>query len=45
VPQADSGLCNTGDVKSLQIIKVKDEPHLLIGVNNVGIRSYKVNQK
>jgi hypothetical protein len=43
VPQSTSGLSITGDVKSLQMMKVAGEHLLMIGINNVGIASYKLN--
>jgi hypothetical protein len=43
VPQATSGLSITGDTKSLQIMTVKEDTYLLVGVNNVGIQTYKLN--
>ncbi|HYG19502.1 MAG TPA: VCBS repeat-containing protein, partial [Ohtaekwangia sp.] len=43
VPQSTSGLSITGDVKSLQMMEAAGEHHLLIGINNVGIESYKLN--
>ena len=43
VPQTISGLSITGDTKSLQLVKIKEESFLLVGVNNVGILTYKLN--
>ena len=43
VPQTKSGLSTTGDTKSLQVIDIKGSPYLLIGINNVGIKTYKLN--
>lgn len=43
VSQAASGLRITGDTKSLQVITIKGDRYLLIGVNNVGIETYKLN--
>ena len=42
VDQPESGLSMTGDIKSLKIINVKDDRYLLIGINNVGVESYKL---
>lgn len=43
IPQAKSGLTTIGDIKSLQIMNVRDDLYLLIGVNNVGVEAYKLN--
>ena len=43
VPQTKSGLSTTGDTKSLQLIDIKGNPYLLIGINNVGVKTYKLN--
>jgi hypothetical protein len=43
VPQPESGLRLTGDVKSLQVIQAKGESYLFIGTNNVGVNTYKLN--
>ena len=45
VPQPMSGFKITGDTKSLQVIKLKDETFVLVGVNNEGIKAYKLNGK
>ncbi len=45
VPQSSSGFRLTGDSKSLQVMKVKDETYVLIGINNEGIRAYKLKGK
>ena len=45
VPQPISGLSTTGDAKSLQMINIKGSPHLLIGISNVGVKSYKLNKQ
>lgn len=42
VPQSVSGLSNTGDVKSMKVIQINGEEYLLSGVNNVGVRAYKL---
>ncbi len=44
VPQPQSGLSITGDAKSLQMINIHGESYLLIGINNVGIKAYKLNR-
>ena len=43
VPQPLSGLSTAGDTKSLQTIEVKGATYLLIGINNVGVKTYKLN--
>jgi hypothetical protein len=45
ISQPLSGLSLTGDAKSFQVLKIKNETYLLVGINNVGIRSYKLNRK
>lgn len=45
VPQTESGLSTTGDTKSLQMVDIKGDLYLLIGINNVGIKSYKLQRK
>jgi len=45
IPQPASGLSITGDTKSLQTINIKGETYLLIGINNVGVKSYKLNRR
>jgi len=42
VPQSVSGLSNVGDVKSMKVIQINGEEYLLSGVNNVGVRAYKL---
>ena len=44
VGQAASGLATTGDVKSMAMITVGGKPYLLIGINNVGIETYKLHE-
>jgi hypothetical protein len=44
IPQPKSGLSTTGDVKSLQMIEVAGDPYLLVGINNVGVKAYKLNR-
>jgi hypothetical protein len=43
VPQGKSGLRLTGDTKSLQLVQAAGEVYLLVGTNNVGVNSYKLN--
>ena len=43
VPQPKSGLSTTGDTKSLQLVSIKGDTYLLIGINNVGVKTYKLN--
>ena len=45
VSQNLSGLTLTGDTKSLQVMKVKDETYVLVGINNEGIKAYKLKAK
>jgi hypothetical protein len=45
IDQGKSGLNITGDTKSLQMINLQSQPHLLIGINNVGIQAYKLSRK
>jgi hypothetical protein len=44
VPQAASGLSIFGDTKSLSPIRVNGDTYLLIGINNVGVETYKLNK-
>jgi len=44
VPQPQSGLSFTGDVKALQPIRLGQDECLLVGINNVGVITYKVNR-
>ncbi|MEO5603950.1 MAG: VCBS repeat-containing protein [Cyclobacteriaceae bacterium] len=41
--QADSGLSMTGDTKSLTVVKVNNDLFVMVGTNNVGISTYKLN--
>ncbi|WP_411273531.1 VCBS repeat-containing protein [Daejeonella sp.] len=43
VPQAQSGLSLTGDTKSLQTVTVNGDLFLMVGTNNVGVHTYKLN--
>lgn len=45
VPQPDSGLRLTGDTKSLLVVQANGETYLLVGTNNVGVSTYKLDQK
>lgn len=45
IPQSESGLMLSGDVKSLKVITIKNIRYLLAGVNNLGIVTYKLNSK
>ena len=44
VPQGASGLSITGDTKSINTVQVGNDLHLIIGINNVGVVSYKLNK-
>lgn len=44
VSQKDSGLNFMGDVKSLKIMNVGDFNILLVGVNNIGLEAYVLNE-
>jgi hypothetical protein len=44
VSQEKSGLNTTGDVKSLEIVTIKDIQYLLVGVNNVGVKTYRLTR-
>lgn len=43
VPPAKTGMKVTGDTKSMKIVAIDGHDYLLIGVNNVGIETYKLN--
>jgi hypothetical protein len=45
VPQPASGLSLTGDAKSLQMVKCQGESCLLVGINNVGVKAYKLTRQ
>ena len=45
VPQPDSGLSTAGDTKAMQILTVNGELYLLIGISNMAVKSYKLNQQ
>lgn len=43
VSQTVSGLSTTGDTKSMKVITSNGQTFLLVGVNNVGVLTYKLN--
>ncbi|MEX2235874.1 MAG: VCBS repeat-containing protein [Cyclobacteriaceae bacterium] len=43
VGQSESGLRLTGDTKSLQVLSSNGELFLMVGTNNVGINTYRLN--
>jgi hypothetical protein len=43
ISQRKSGLTLTGDTKSLKVVEVNGIRYLLVGINNVGIQTYKLN--
>jgi hypothetical protein len=45
IPQTESGLTTVGDVKSSRVITINNETYILLGINNVGISTYKLNTK
>ena len=45
ISQKDSGLTSVGDVKSCQAMTINNEVYLLVGINNVGMETYKLNSK
>lgn len=45
VDQSKSGLRLTGDTKSLQLIPARGEWYLMAGVNNVGVQTYKLENR
>ena len=44
VSQPESGLRLTGDTKSLQVVQSQRETFLLVGTNNVGVNTYKLQE-
>ena len=44
VSQSKSGLSIIGDIKSLQILTAAGKEYLLVGTNNVGLQTYKLNR-
>ena len=42
VEQPESGLHLTGDAKSLLVVQSADNTYLLVGTNNVGVSTYKL---
>ncbi len=45
IAQDKSGLTTVGDVKSCTVVTIHNETYILVGVNNVGITTYKLNSK
>jgi hypothetical protein len=45
IGQQDSGLTTVGDVKSCSVVTINNETFLFVGVNNVGLVTYKLNSK
>lgn len=45
ISQTQSGLTSVGDVKSCRVVTINNETYLLLGINNVGITTYKLNSK
>ena len=45
VDQTVSGLQLTGDTKSMQMVSVNGESYLMVGTNNVGINTYRINTR
>ncbi len=45
IPQVQSGLTITGDVKSLKFVTVKGKRYILAGISNFGILTYKINSR
>ncbi len=45
IPQPESGLSITGDVKSLKFMTVRGRRYLLAGINNIGVVTYRMNSK
>lgn len=45
VDQTVSGLRLTGDTKALQVVPGNGESYLMVGTNNVGINTYRINTK
>ena len=43
VPQSQSGLSLTGDTKSLEVIRSNGDVLLMVGTNNVGVITYRLN--
>ncbi len=42
IPQQESGLSLTGDVRSLKVVSIRDKQYLFAGVSNVGIVMYEM---
>jgi hypothetical protein len=45
IPQAQSGLSVTGDVKSLKFITIRGRRYLLAGISNFGVVTYRMNSR
>lgn len=45
IPQSRSGLRTAGDTRSMEVVHVNGANYLLVGVNNVGLEMYKVNEE
>lgn len=45
IPQKQTGLALTGDVKSLKVITVNRNRYLLVGINNSGVATYKIRPR
>ena len=43
-PFSQTGLLVVGDVKDATLLNSKDANYLLIGINNVGLLNFKINQ-
>ncbi len=43
IAQSVSGLNTSGDTKAMNVITISGQPYLLVGVNNVGVMTYKLN--
>ncbi len=44
ISQAKSGFSMTGDIKSLQLVNIKGEQFVLVGINNFGVSTYKLRR-
>ncbi len=45
IPQKESGISITGDVKSLKVLTIKGKRYLFAGINNYGVVTYRMNSK
>jgi hypothetical protein len=43
IAQSVSGLNTSGDTKAMNVITISGQAYLLVGVNNVGVMTYKLN--